>query len=194
MKIFDWDPWTKTDRSSCTNSSDRPGTRNWWGSWHHLAASIFSKKSFLVAVADIKMTSFWNMIIHVQDQNFKFFSNFRISSPSSFVTINPIDFVWATQVEFRRLLNGTNGDFQFLDFWNFGEYLNKEMSQNFDEFFEIENEVPEPWFPRYFHLWILYIWEINFFLRRFGLYGWAEKAFQIDAGSAAPSTNQKATL
>jgi len=51
-------------------------------------------------------------------------------------------------VEFRRLLNGTNGDFRILDFdfKNFGEYLNKEMSQNFHEFFEIQNLVPEPWF------------------------------------------------
>ena len=124
---------------------------------------------------------------------FQVFSNFRISSPSSFVTINPIDFVWATQVEFRRLLNGTNGDFQFLDFWNFGEYLNKEMSQNFDEFFKIENEVPEPWFPRYFHLWILCDCEIKI-LWRFDRQplSFSGHAFQTDASSAAPSANQMA--
>ena len=88
--------------------------------------------------------------------------------------------------------------FSIFGFWNFGEYLNKEMSQNFDEFFKIENEVPEPWFPRYFHLWILCIFEIIFCWwfdrQRFSFCGQVKEIFQTDASSATPSANQIAAL
>ena len=76
------------------------------------------------------MTSFWNMIIHVQDQNFKFFSNFRISTPlcRHYKLINS---VWVTSSGVSAPLEWnkwwfSNFGFRFLQF--FGEYLNKEMS------------------------------------------------------------------
>ena len=61
------------------------------------------------------MTSFWNMIIHVQDQNFKFFfSNFRISTPlcRHYKLINS---VWVTS-------SGVSAPLEWNKWWfsNFG--------------------------------------------------------------------------
>ena len=87
-----------------------PGLRSPGSNWIRTQYSEFQ------SVVIWKMTSLWNMIIHVQDWNFKFFSNFRISAHPCFVTINPIGSVWVSQVQFRRLLNGTNGEFWIFEF------------------------------------------------------------------------------